>query len=135
MITFVRRAVKGSRSASLRESHLHVGTLFEVDAFDEPNLTCAHRHNHRRSSCAFSEEAHAFHQRAVGHTGGSKDELLSRRKIFRFVNPILVLNSHALQPLFLFRLYYQAAEHVSVQAADSRRSDNALWRAAGSHDR
>src|SRR5207302_6044997 len=61
----------------LEESHLHIRTLLQVDAFDEADFAGAQGHDHRRRSRAFAEEADAFHQGAVGDAGCGENELLA----------------------------------------------------------
>ena len=97
-----------------------------MDALDEAHFPRAQRHDHRGRPGAFTEEADALHQCAVCHACGGEDNLLARRQIFGFVDTVLIFDSHALQALFLFRLNDEAPKHVSIQAANSGRSDHAF---------
>src|SRR4030081_3733525 len=58
----------------LREPHLHIRALFQVDALDETDLSGSQRHDHGGRARAFAEKADALHQRAVGDAGGGEDE-------------------------------------------------------------
>src|SRR5208283_5341655 len=123
-------------ATTLRESDLHIGALLQMDAVNEPYASRFQRQNHRRSPRAFAEEADALEQRAFGHAGGRENQLLAWRQVFGFINLVLVFDAHLGNALFQFRLVdYQPALHVSVQAANRRRRDYALRRAARAHHR
>src|SRR5579872_498954 len=113
---------------TLGEPDLHVRPLFEMYALDEAHFPGSQGHDDRGCARALAEEAHAFHQSAVGYAGGGKDQLLARREVFGFVDSILVFNPHAFEAFFLIGLYDQASEHIAVEAAHGRSSNYAFGR-------
>ncbi len=83
--------------------------------------------NYRRSSYAFSEEAHAAHQRAIGYAGSGEDQLLAGSKVLCFIDFIFVFDAHAGDAFFQFRLIdHQPPKHVAIQAADGCGRDDAF---------
>ena len=67
----------------LRDAHLRVGVLTDVDALDEAHLAILHLHDQRTGADAVSEEADAFKQRAVSNAGGGEDDVLARGPVLR----------------------------------------------------
>src|SRR2546428_11769748 len=107
-----------------------------MDAVDEADLSGAQGHDHRRSSHAFAEEAHALHQSAFGDARGRENQLLAWSQVFGFVDFVLVLDAHPCDAFFQFRLVDdQPAEHVTIQAADGSSRDDAFRCSARAHNR
>src|SRR5579864_7020423 len=123
-------------AAALGESHFHIGPAIQVNAFHEADLGGAQSHDHGRGSRAFAEESDSPHQRALGNSGGGKDELLAGREVFSLVDPVFVFNAHARDALFEFGLIdHQASLHVSIQAAYGGGGNHTFGRSAGAHHR
>src|ERR1700722_1962845 len=110
----------------LREPDFNIRTFFQVDALDESHFAGLQGQDYGGSARTFAEEADTFHQRPVGNSGGSEDELFAGSEVFGFVDSFLVFDAHASEALFLIGFHYQAAEHVAVEAADGGGSDHAL---------
>src|ERR1700728_41039 len=85
----------------LCEPHLHIRTLFQVDALDEAYFAGELGEDYRRSARALAEEADAFEQRAVGDSRGGEDELFAGGKILRLVDLVFIFNTHASEALLL----------------------------------
>src|SRR5438874_2569023 len=88
------------------ETNLKVRLLMHVDAIDKSHLAGAARHDQRLSANAIAEEAHAFEQRSVGHTGCGKDDVLAGSKIFGAVNLLGILDAHLFHSFFKLRLIH-----------------------------
>src|ERR1700722_4898046 len=97
-----------------------------MNTFHETYLASSQGQNHGRCTRAFSKEAYAFHQRAVGNAGGGEDQLFARCEIFSLVDAIFVFDAHTGQTLVLVGFHDEAAEHVSIEAANGGGSDHAF---------
>src|SRR5690349_2292249 len=106
-----------------------------MDAVDESDLARLQRHDHGGGADTFSEEADAFHKRAVGDAGGGKNHLLARRQVLGLVDAMLVLDAHLGNALFQLRLVDdEPPQHIAVQAANGGGGDDSFGRSAGAHD-
>src|SRR3954453_10382401 len=87
-------------------------------------------------ACAAAEEPNALEQVAGGDAGGGEDEVVARSQVLRDVHAVLVAVAH---PRAAFSLLVapipEACLDLAAEAAQGRRGDHALGRAAGPHDR
>src|SRR2546422_7035923 len=91
-------------SRATSEMNLDVGRPRDVDAVDEPDAVRIVLHDHRAGADAVAEEPNTFHQRAVGHAGGRKDNAVARREILRCVDLPEIGDPHRAAPCLVFRL-------------------------------
>ena len=88
----------------------------------------------RRRARAVAEEAHALHQRAFGHAGRRKDQVLARREIGRPIDPPDVGDAHGRASRLVFRrLDDEPRVDVAVEAPHRDGREHALRRPAGAH--
>ena len=82
-----------------------------------------------------AEEAHAAHERAVGHARRGEDDLLARCEVALGVDALGVGDAHRQHALLVAVLGRdEASLHAAVQAAQGRGGEYALGRAADPHE-
>src|SRR6266705_7114256 len=94
----------------------------DVNAVDESDLVWIVLHDDRTRTGAITEEAHAAHQRAVGHAGRGEDNAPAWREIARAVHLLEISDAHRPAPFFILRLADdKAGDDFAVQAAHGGR--------------
>src|SRR3954468_19884520 len=86
------------------EPYLHVHTVGDVNAVDEPDLVRVVLHDHRAGADAVAEEADSPHQRAVGHSSGRENDARPWREILRAIDLLEIGNAHRATPLLILGL-------------------------------
>src|SRR5258708_26786454 len=120
----------------LCEAHFDVGTVFEGYGVDEAHLPLLERDDKRLRADAFAEKSHSAQKISVGYARAREDNLLSRRKVFGFIDALAVLYSHFCQTLLVLGLgHHQTRENLAVQAAQGTSGEYAFGCASGPHHR
>src|SRR5687767_11482563 len=89
-----------------------------VDAVDEADAVRVRLHDERRGPHAVAEETDALHDRAVGHAGGGKHDVLPRGEVFRTIDSLEVGDPHGTAALLVLRrAHHEPGEDLATQTA------------------
>src|SRR5271163_148314 len=106
-----------------------------MNSIDEADLAVVVRQDERVRAGTFAEEADSTEKAAAGDAGAGKDDFLAGRELVGFVDALRVFNSHLGDAFVVLGFGNdKTRENFTIEATQSCRGEDALWRAAGAHD-
>src|SRR5262245_12216108 len=96
----------------------HPHLVVDMNAVNEADAMRMRLHDERRRPDAVTKEPDAFHQRAIGHAGGGKHNVVAGGEVLRAVGLLEVGDPHRPAALFVLRCaHHESSVYLAAQTA------------------